>query len=147
MSGAGVTSDGGTGAGGVDGDGIASVAIVVTDSVSVEDNEEVKDPSKALAWSKEDVACLFVTNEGQEVSSLREEADTKKQDDDDNNDGAASRNMRASSSIDIDMTRALHGKRCLLCVISRSMRGRRTKWVIGTYYLSAHAAKPLAVDQ
>lgn len=111
MLGVGVTPDWGTEAGEVDEDMTASVALVEASGAFVEDNEEIDDSSKDLAWDKKEVASLFFMNERQEVWSLRGETDTKKQDGDDNDDGAASRNMRASSSIDMDMRLALLGKR------------------------------------
>lgn len=101
----------------MDGGRIASAALVEAAGALLADSEEKEDFLKALAWGKEDVACLFMLEsaavpmkeEGQEVLLS---VDIEKQDDDD--DDAAAR-KRASSSKDMHRTRALHGKRCLSC--------------------------------
>jgi len=128
VSGAGLTTAVGLGdEAGVDGGRIASAAMAEDAGAFVADKEEKAEENflKAVAWGKEDVACLFMlaraakvlNEEGQEVFRV---AGTKKQDDDDD---AASR-RRASISKDMHRTRAAHGKRCSLCGNGRDMRGQ-----------------------
>lgn len=128
MSGEGLTTLGEVATGGVDGGAIGSAALVEDAGAFVAGKEKKEDFLGALAWGKEEAACLFMRERAavlmkDEGHELFREGDTKKHDDEDE-DEAATRRVRTGKSRDMQRARTLHGKRCLLCGNGRSMRGQ-----------------------